>query len=106
MLGVEDFGITALEYLAFGCPVIYNPASGAHDILQHETAACALPEVSEKGVLQALLMRIRTVKKRTHFHNFTVHYTHGSFRNSFRARVESVWHAHKNRHKKGTHVTP
>lgn len=106
MLGVEDFGITALEYLAFGCPVIYNPASGAHDILRHETATFALPEVTQKGVLQALLMRIKTVKKRTHFHNFTVHYTHGSFRKSFRAQVDSLWHAHKKRHKKGIHVTP
>lgn len=51
----EDFGITMVEALAAGCPVIANAKGGALEIVEHNVTGRLLPEINSEQLSSELL---------------------------------------------------
>lgn len=95
MLGVEDFGMTPLEALAFGKPVVIDAESGVAELLEKipgcilldqpttTTVAVALTSLDRLTVSPALL------KRTAHWYSDTV------FAQTFAKTVASLWHQHR-----------
>lgn len=95
MLGVEDFGMTALEALSLGKPVIIDQESGVAELLKKipgcqlltqptaETVAAALNRLDTSSYSSALLKRTARW------------YSDSVFRQTFAAAVEQLWQHHK-----------
>ncbi|MCA9372900.1 glycosyltransferase [Candidatus Woesebacteria bacterium] len=62
MLGDEDFGISALQALLFGTPVIVSKNAGASELLSNNSSVTILPSVSASTVKKALVQQQKTHK--------------------------------------------
>jgi glycosyltransferase involved in cell wall biosynthesis len=87
----EDFGITALEALAHGKPVILHHQSGASEVVQVPNHGQTLSETTPQAIKKAL----RNIKS-THFDPLKLHkhvqqYNTAFFSNAFKKQVEILW---------------
>lgn len=55
MVGEEDFGITGLEALSFGVPVLVNKSSGVAELILNSTMGVHLPDEEVKSLKESIL---------------------------------------------------
>ena len=91
MLGIEDFGMTALEALAHGKPVVIDQSSGVAELLQDQKHGFLLQNPDEASLHQAF-----TALQTHHFSpallkRTALRYSDSVFRQSFASTVQRMW---------------
>lgn len=82
MPGIEDFGLTALEALYYGCPTVVNRSSGVAEILDQKVAVF-LEDTSVLEITQAVA-QLRDMKiSHTLLKDHAVRYSEAEFRRKF-----------------------
>jgi glycosyltransferase involved in cell wall biosynthesis len=100
MLGEEDFGMTALEALSQGKPVIISQNSGVAELLTNEQHGLLLEKVTIKTVANAL-QKIKKMSFSTALLKETaLRYSDSVFRHTFAAIVNQLWQQQKERYGK------
>jgi glycosyltransferase involved in cell wall biosynthesis len=95
MLGIEDYGMTAMEAVAAGKPVICNTASGVTEVLTDETDGLLIKDPNILSVTAAMT-RLKSMNFSYHLlKRQALRYSDTVFRQQFAAAVTKMWQAHK-----------
>lgn len=95
MLGQEDFGMTALEAMSFGKPVIIDASSGVAEVLANKKQAVLLPKLTVAAVVDALAKLDTTTISPALLKRTALRYSDSVFRLSFAARITKMWQQQK-----------
>ena len=98
MIGQEDFGMTALEALSLGKPVIINASSGVAELLKDKTHGLLLPEVTVQSVTRALRQLDTLQFRPTLLKQTALRYSDTVFRQQFMSTVQTLWQQYKERY--------
>lgn len=91
MLGKEDFGMTALEALAAGKPVIIDGASGVAEVLTDRQHGRLLPLISVETVVAALSELDQFALSPALLKQTALRYSDTVFRQQFAALINRMW---------------
>jgi glycosyltransferase involved in cell wall biosynthesis len=98
MPGIEDFGITALESLAAGTPVILHTDSGAAELISHKKTGIHLQEVSVNGLIDAIEQLEQTTFLKQEMKKTVAKYDTTQFKNNIQQVVTTLWKEHYVKH--------
>jgi len=98
--GIEDFGITQIEAVASGTPIIAYKAGGSLDVVKDKENGVFFKEQSSESLSQAILEFEELYKKENTFNpellrSSTEKFSGENFQNCFREYVEN-WFSHFN----------
>lgn len=91
MLGQEDFGMTTLEALMMGKPVVVNATSGVAELLTHRKHGLVLPSISIKAVTGALQELDSISFSAALLKQTALRYSDTVFRQSFATTLNQMW---------------
>ncbi|HEX7017656.1 MAG TPA: glycosyltransferase [Patescibacteria group bacterium] len=91
MPGLEDFGITALEAVAHGVPVIVHRGSGAAEIIRHGREGIHLPKSSLAELVKAMHTLEMTAWDPVIMSRHVKKYSNEHFQKEFRTTISSLW---------------
>lgn len=97
MLGIEDFGITAIEVAMQGTPVILHSDSGAAELLPNRVVALHINQLTVKAVVSAIRHISTTSFYFSQFQKNMRKYAITNFVERFRAMVLDQWREHRER---------
>lgn len=92
--GVEDFGITMVEALAAGCPVIAFDAGGAKDIVTDKKTGILFDKQSVKSVIAAIKTAEKTKFDWKKLSASTQRFSEENFRKEIESFVLKAWENH------------
>ncbi|MBP7875857.1 glycosyltransferase [Candidatus Woesebacteria bacterium] len=98
MLGEEDYGMTAIEALAAGKPVVLSASSGAAELLTDQKHCLALKEVTPDSVLQALTTMETRAFPQALLKRKALRYSDSVFQQYFAAEINRMWQQQKERY--------
>jgi glycosyltransferase involved in cell wall biosynthesis len=88
--GVEDFGITAIEAMAAGLPVIALKRGGALDFVLEEQTGVFFKEPSDTSLCDAIIQFEGLTWKRSKIREFAEQFTLEKFASRIRAAIEEL----------------
>jgi glycosyltransferase involved in cell wall biosynthesis len=88
--GVEDFGITAIEALAAGTPVIALKAGGALDFVQEGKTGLFFQEASVDSLVKTLQNFSNQVFNRDYLTTFAATFSRDSFQRKMRQEIDAI----------------
>jgi glycosyltransferase involved in cell wall biosynthesis len=95
MLGIEDYGMTAMEAVAAGKPVICNAASGVAEVLSGKQHGLLLSNPTPSSVAAAMT-NLKSMNFSYHLlKRQALRYSDTVFRQQFAETVTTLWQVHK-----------
>jgi glycosyltransferase involved in cell wall biosynthesis len=90
----EDFGITALDAVAVGTPVILHQKSGAAEVLSFPEHGQTISETTPSALKKALVQLRQTHFDPLKLHKHVQQYSTDTFIRSFKQQVQTLWRRH------------